>query len=42
MFIDLHMQEYQISISPAYGVIVILICSLSIALVFRLDRKRFF
>ena len=37
-----NMQEYQIGISLAYGVIVILICSLSLALVFRLDRKRFF
>ena len=37
-----NMQEYQVGISLAYGVIVILICSLSLALVFRLDRNRFF
>ena len=37
-----NMQEYQVGISLAYGVIVILICSFSLALVFRLDRDRFF
>ncbi len=37
-----NMQEYQIGISLAYGTIVILICCISLFLVFRLDRKRFF
>ncbi|MBO6163612.1 MAG: iron ABC transporter permease [Lachnospiraceae bacterium] len=36
-----NMQEYNVGISLAYGVIVILICYLSLALIFRLDDRRF-
>lgn len=36
-----NMQEYKIGISLAYGVIVIGICYLALALIFRLDKKRF-
>ena len=36
-----NMQEYKVGISLAYGVIVILICYASLALIFKLDKKRF-
>lgn len=35
------MQEYKIGLSLAYGVIVIFICYLALAMVFKLDKKRF-
>lgn len=36
-----NMQEYETGISLAYGVLVILVCYIALALVFRLDSKRF-
>ena len=36
-----NMQEYKIGISLAYGVIVIMICYAALALIFKLDKKRF-
>ena len=36
-----NMQEFNIGISMAYGVIVIVICYLSLAVIFKLDKKRF-
>ena len=36
-----NMQEYYIGISMAYGVIVIGICYVALALIFKLDKKRF-
>lgn len=36
-----NMQEYNIGISLAYGVIVILICYVALGVVFKLDKKRF-
>ena len=36
-----NMQEYNVGISLAYGVIVIAICYASLAVMFRLDKKRF-
>lgn len=36
-----NMQEYKVGISLAYGVIVIIICYAALALIFKLDRKRF-
>jgi len=36
-----NMQEYKIGISLAYGVIVIVICYAALALIFKLDKKRF-
>lgn len=35
------MQEYQTGISLAYGVIVIAVCYLALAVIFRLDKERF-
>lgn len=36
-----NMQEYKVGISLAYGVIVIVICYAALALIFKLDKKRF-
>ena len=36
-----NMQEFKIGISMAYGVLVIGICYIALAIVFKLDRKRF-
>ena len=36
-----NMQEYQVGISLAYGVIVIAVCYIALALIFRLDKERF-
>lgn len=36
-----NMQEYEVGISLAYGVLVILICYFSLAVIFRLDKGRF-
>ena len=36
-----NMQEYMVGISMAYGVIVIVICYISLAVIFKLDKKRF-
>lgn len=36
-----NMQEYNVGISLAYGVIVIVICYVSLGLIFKLDKKRF-
>lgn len=36
-----NMQEYYVGISMAYGVIVIVICYISLAIIFKLDKKRF-
>lgn len=36
-----NMQEYMVGISMAYGVIVIVICYISLAIIFKLDKKRF-
>lgn len=36
-----NMQEYNVGISLAYGVIVIVICYAALALIFKLDEKRF-
>ena len=36
-----NMQEYNVGISLAYGVIVIAICYLSLAVIFKLDDRRF-
>ena len=35
------MQEFRIGVSMAYGVIVMAVCSVALAVIFRLDRKRF-
>ncbi len=35
------MQEYKVGLSLAYGVIVIFICYVALAIVFKLDKKRF-
>jgi len=35
------MQEFNIGISMSYGVIVIVICYISLAVIFKLDKKRF-
>lgn len=36
-----NMQEYYVGISMAYGVIVIVICYIALAVIFKLDKKRF-
>lgn len=36
-----NMQEYNIGISMAYGVIVIVICYVALAVIFKLDKKKF-
>ena len=36
-----NMQEYKVGISLAYGVIVIAICYVALAVIFKLDKKRF-
>ena len=36
-----NMQEYQTGISLAYGVLVIVVCYIALALVFKLDKNRF-
>ena len=36
-----NMQEYEVGISLAYGVLVILVCYVALALIFRLDKSRF-
>lgn len=36
-----NMQEYKVGISLAYGVIVIAICYLALAVIFKLDKKKF-
>lgn len=36
-----NMQEYKVGISLAYGVIVIAICYVALAVIFKLDQKRF-
>jgi len=36
-----NMQEFNIGISMSYGVIVIVICYISLAVIFKLDKKRF-
>ena len=36
-----NMQEYETGISLAYGVLVILVCYISLAVIFRLDKNRF-
>lgn len=36
-----NMQEYETGISLAYGVIVILVCYVALAIIFRLDKNRF-
>lgn len=36
-----NMQEYNIGISMSYGVITIVICYISLAIIFKLDKKRF-
>lgn len=36
-----NMQEFYVGISMAYGVIVIVICYISLAVIFKLDKKRF-
>ena len=36
-----NMQEYNVGISLAYGVIVIAICYAALALIFKLDKERF-
>ena len=36
-----NMQEYETGISLAYGVLVILVCYVALALIFRLDKNRF-
>lgn len=36
-----NMQEFNIGISMSYGVIVIVICYISLAIIFKLDKKRF-
>ena len=37
-----NMQEYKVGISLAYGVIVIAICYVALAVIFKLDKKRFY
>ena len=36
-----NMQEYEVGISLAYGVLVILVCYVALALIFKLDKNRF-
>ena len=36
-----NMQEFYVGVSMAYGVIVIVICYISLAVIFKLDKKRF-
>ena len=36
-----NMQEYYVGVSLAYGVIVIAICYIALAVIFKLDKKRF-
>ena len=36
-----NMQEFNIGLSMSYGVIVIVICYISLAVIFKLDKKRF-